>query len=1362
MNEPLAPGILAAEEPSWVGAGMSMQAPTRPQAAVIDAIFRTARTGIVVADLDGRRIRVNTAFCEMTGHDEAALLALDFRAQTHPDDLPLSLLLRDSLLAGEREHYNLQRRFRRADGSWLFANVTVSLVSDGAGCPSFTVLVIEDLTDQRRSAQVLADAEHRYQATFDRAGVGITHVDASGRHLSINDAFCELLGYTSEALLALPFDALIHPDESDAIQEARARLLAGEVPSTALERRYRRSDGSWIWGLVTTTVARNGDGTPYTIAIVRDITARRHATDAMRESEARFRSLIEFSSDWYWEQDEQLRFTVMSGGAVTSRDLVAEDWMGRHLWELPWLPGTDEAAWTAHKAQLARREPFRELVLSRLAADGTPRHVSISGEPIFTPEGAFRGYRGVSIDVTHRVVFERQLREREAENRLLAEIVNQSQDAIITRDLDNRIVIWNAGAARLFGYAAADAVGRNATELLDMDPSPETVALRIERLRAGVSITRRSRSRTADDRLLDIEISLSPLRDAEGRLVGQITISRDLTARIEAEQALRASEARNRLLAAVVEQSSEAIVIKDLDNIVLSWNQGAERIYGWRPAEAVGRNMTLLVRPASTGADVARRIALLRRCVPGTWRTVSHRRDGTCINVDVNVSPLFDEHGRHIGEITMVRDITERERAEAALRATQARNRELALIVDQSYDAIITKDVHNRVLTWNRGAERIFGWSADEALGQNYLALVSPDASEPELRAAIDRIETRKAHIWEAVRSTRDGRRIHVEVTLSPLFDEDGQHLGEISINRDISERVQAEEALRDQRLFLEQAQEVGGIGSWALSLNGGTLTWSDETKRIFGIGREAFDGFAETFWQLVHPEDVARVRAANDQAFAARRPMTNEYRIVRPDGAQRWLHEHAAIICDDQGQPLRIVGVVQDITERRAAQERIEFLATRDPLTELPNRLLLRDRITHAMAGAARSGTQLALLFIDLDQFKTINDSLGHWVGDELLKQVAERLASCVRMEDTLARLGGDEFVLLLQGLGDAEAASQVASKVLKLLACPYLIEGHQLSTSCSIGISLYPTDGSDAQALMKNADAAMYHAKERGRGNYQYFSADLHSRAVERLSIETALRRALDRGEFELHFQPQLLMDDSTVVGMEALLRWNHPDEGLLAPGRFIRIAEESGLIVPLGDWVLNAACAQVREWLDAGLAPPRLAVNVSVGQLSRGFVRSVGRTLQAHRIDGSRLELEMTESLLMQHVDENVNLLRRIGDLGVQIALDDFGTGYSSLAYLKKFPIDALKIDRTFVRDIVDDPDDSAITAAVVSIGHHMQLRVIAEGVETPEQLAILRSMGCDEYQGYLFSRPLPVAGFAERFLGGGAPPGLLPRR
>jgi diguanylate cyclase (GGDEF)-like protein len=398
-------------------------------------------------------------------------------------------------------------------------------------------------------------------------------------------------------------------------------------------------------------------------------------------------------------------------------------------------------------------------------------------------------------------------------------------------------------------------------------------------------------------------------------------------------------------------------------------------------------------------------------------------------------------------------------------------------------------------------------------------------------------------------------------------------------------------------------------------------------------------------------------------------------------------------------------------------------------------------------------------MLFIDRDHFKTVNDSLGHAVGDEMLKQVAQRLARCVRAEDTLARLGGDEFVVLLQGLRDSQGAAQVARKILAMLSRPCTVEGHQLSPSCSIGISFYPTDGEDAQTLMKSADAAMYHAKERGRAHYQYFSNELHARAVERLTVETALRAALEREEFDLHYQPQVSVAGGRTVGVEALLRWRHPTRGLLAPGTFIRIAEDSGLITPIGEWVLQAACRQARRWLDLGYPRLRLGVNVSVGQLSRDFVRMVGRVLEECRLEPGTLELEVTESLLMQQVDENVRLLRRLGEMGVQVAIDDFGTGYSSLAYLKKFPLDALKIDRTFVRDIGTDPDDAAITSSVVAIGRNLGLRVVAEGVEQVEQLERLRRMGCDEYQGYVNGRPMPADAFAARFLAPGLD--LLPR-
>jgi diguanylate cyclase (GGDEF)-like protein len=454
----------------------------------------------------------------------------------------------------------------------------------------------------------------------------------------------------------------------------------------------------------------------------------------------------------------------------------------------------------------------------------------------------------------------------------------------------------------------------------------------------------------------------------------------------------------------------------------------------------------------------------------------------------------------------------------------------------------------------------------------------------------------------------------------------------------------------------------------------------------------------------------------------------------------------------DEQGRRTGYRGTGRDVTDRKSAEARISYLATRDPLTELPNRVLFNDRLEQGIVAARRSGQSLALLFIDLDRFKYINDSLGHQVGDLLLKEVAARMLNCIRKGDTLSRLGGDEFVVTLEGLQQAEDAAQVAAKIIRALGRPIEIAAHTLTTSCSIGISIFPLDADDDRTLMKNADTAMYHAKEKGRNNYQFFSPEMNVRAVERHSLETALRRAIERQEFVLYYQPQVDMRSGRVVGMEALLRWVHPERGLLSPATFIAVAEESGLIETIGQWALRTACERAKAWQDAGYPPVKMAVNISPRQLlkPREFSRGITRILNATGLDPKYLELEMTESLLLHNADENIAMLRKLGKDGVRIAVDDFGTGYSSLAYLRQLPIDTLKIDRTFVRDIESDPEDVAIIQAIVAMGHSLGLQVTAEGVELLGQLHALAKLGCDEYQGYLFSRPLPAVEVAGKFL------------
>jgi diguanylate cyclase (GGDEF)-like protein len=458
---------------------------------------------------------------------------------------------------------------------------------------------------------------------------------------------------------------------------------------------------------------------------------------------------------------------------------------------------------------------------------------------------------------------------------------------------------------------------------------------------------------------------------------------------------------------------------------------------------------------------------------------------------------------------------------------------------------------------------------------------------------------------------------------------------------------------------------------------------------------------------------------------------------------------EHFAVsLHDGRGQVAGAAMVFHCVGAARARKLQISLQVQHDSLTGLPNRVLVNDRITQAISLGRRHGSKFAVLFLDLDNFKHINDSLGHVIGDKLLQSVGERLLFCVRDSDTVSRQGGDEFVVLLPEIAQAKDAALCAKKILAMLKAPHLIGHHALGVSASIGISIYPDDGLDLETLIKDADTAMYQAKEHGRNNYRFFEKEMNIRAVERQSIEEGLRGALERQEFVLQYQPKINLKTGAITGAEALIRWLHPERGLVASLQFVPIAEDSGLILPIGRWVLREACQQVQEWHDAGLPPLPMAVNISAVEFQdRHFLESVRATLEETRLEPRYLELELTESVVMQHANATDSLLRALKAMGVRLTLDDFGTGYSSLSYLKRFPIDALKVDRSFVREITSNSGDAKIVSAVINMGRELQQRVIAEGVETQEQLAFLQTQECDEGQGYYFSPPVPAEEFAK---------------
>jgi diguanylate cyclase (GGDEF)-like protein/PAS domain S-box-containing protein len=489
-------------------------------------------------------------------------------------------------------------------------------------------------------------------------------------------------------------------------------------------------------------------------------------------------------------------------------------------------------------------------------------------------------------------------------------------------------------------------------------------------------------------------------------------------------------------------------------------------------------------------------------------------------------------------------------------------------------------------------------------------------------------------------------------------------------------------------------------------------------------------------------PDPMERVMEQNRTSH-----LPSDSILVRRDGSEVPIEDSVSPIRNREREVIGAVIVFRDVSAARAMTEQIAHSAEHDFLTGLPNRLLLNDRVSQAIALAKRHSYLLAVLFLDLDGFKHINDSLGHSTGDKLLQSVGERLVSCVRGVDTVSRQGGDEFVMLLPAIEKAEDAAIAARRMLQSVVEVHTVEGRDLYVTGSIGVSVYPTDGPDAETLIKNADTAMYQAKENGRQGYQFFEPAMNVRAVERQSIEESLRRAMERKEFVLHYQPKINLKTGAITGAEALIRWIHPTRGVVSPAQFIPVAEDCGLILPIGDWVLREACAQAREWVDAGLSGMSIAVNVSAMQFQHeGFLKGVFEILEQTGFDPTCLEVEVTESALMKRAEFTASILQTLRASGIKVAIDDFGTGYSSLSYLRKFPLDALKIDQSFVRQITKTPNETTIVSAIISMARSLKLRTVAEGVETVEELVFLQAHECDEAQGYYFGRPMPPHEFA----------------
>jgi diguanylate cyclase (GGDEF)-like protein/PAS domain S-box-containing protein len=996
------------------------------------------------------------------------------------------------------------------------------------------------------------------------------------------------------------------------------------------------------------------------------------------------------------------------------------------------LIGKSPSVFYSDEENFAARNKIQDAIRARVACsirlkhtreDGSTMWVDMMTYPIRSADGTIVNWMAVRRDVTE---LKRSEEARVATESRLALLMAQLPVAVLTYDRDLRVTSASGAQLPVFRGSLASFVGQNLREILAPD-NPYADAIFSMHLRAHDG---ESSSIIKDEPSGSVETFVEPFRNPEGEIVGSVTVLVDVTESRRAEAALRAEESRSRL---VLDQMPAMLWTIDNEYRITSSKGAGLAGLGLKPDELVGTSLFDYLKmndPADEGLRAHQQS--LRGEAYTYISTAGDRR------IRAHLEPLRDANGDITGVIGVALDITAEMEAQELVRAAEGR---LELLVRQLPALMWATDREMRI-TWTDGkALEAVGVERAQAVGMTLQAYFHDVGSEATLvrhhQDALDGKPVGYLQEWM-------GRRFNVH--LEPIRATDGTVSGTLGIAIDVTGQMQIEEALRKSEVSLAAAQEIAHLGNWERDFKAGTTTWSLECLRILGLvpGQDPMD--PDGFFEFDHPDDAEFVRRTVAESRASLGAYSIDHRIVRRDGVVRWVHEHGEYILDEHGAPAKLIGTLLDITERKQAEERLAHLAHHDPLTDLPNRLMLDDRLAQSIAHAERNGRVAAVLFLDLDRFKDINDTLGHSTGDRLLTHVSGRLLECLRTGDTVARSGGDEFIVVLADVAQLDDVTKVANRIVDSFSRPFAIDGRELYASASIGISVFPYDGHDVDSLIRCADTAMYQAKDSGRNNFQFFTANMHAKAVARLSLEGDLRRAIERGQFVLHYQPVLDLASGRVVGAEALLRWNHPDRGLILPAEFVPLAEETGLIVSIGEWVLNSACAQARCWTERGHDPIRVMVNISARQFQeRNLGDVIDRALASAKLPAELLELEITESVVMRDTDDTIRSLKSLKAKGLRLSVDDFGTGYSSLGYLKLFPIDTLKIDRSFVRDISVDAFDEAIAAAIVGLARSLHLRVIAEGVETPTQLAFLRRVGCDEMQGHLFSCAVPADEF-----------------
>ena len=1285
---------------------------------------------IAYVDRNQRYRFVNKAFLEWIDRRPEEVLGREMIEVVGKDVFDLYDAYIDAALEGERTGFERQLVASGRPPIWIRVDYFPDRAPDG---PVRGFLVTYSDVDHLKRLELEAGRrEHRLRLVTDSVGVPILYFDRQQKLRFANRPYAEWIGVPGEDLLGHALAEFMSQETLAELATHMEHAFAGATSSW--ERRERRASGELRWVRNVLVPEREmGGRVGGAFLVMNDIEDDVRARDALKAQETQMRLFADNIPGPIAYLDRDLSYRFVNQAFANLVRQPQEKIYGRTPTD---VLARDVANFLRPILKRAQAGEAVEYERVGLTTEGPQRWLHGRIVPDVDAAGQLRGLYCTEHDIHEVKTTEQALAAREEQLRLFTDNI---PEPVVYLDAERRLAFVNEAFLDLTGLERERVMGREPAAVMS-DEQRIMQDEYVQRALAGESVTYERPVVDVNGRTRWFRARIVPDFHFDGTIRGLYVVGHDITDLKQVQDALASRESQ---LRAIMDGVPAPVAYIDRDERCHYVNRTFLQFFGltveavaqMRLSDVVGRTIyesaqAMLAR-AFDGESTA-----FDRLVPGAngirrWMT---------IRVVPDAGAAGDVHGAFV----LMNDIHGLKQAQEALRASEA---ELRLIMDNvpARVSYIDRDYRYRFL--NRHDEDWLAESRKDLAGKRVVDVVGEERFG-QVKPLFDRVLAGETVSTEQMLVQPDGSVKWESVHYAPNRDAEGGVIGIYAVHTDVHDQKRNEEALRRANWMLSSHISNTPLAVMEWDRDYRLVRWSPQAEHIFGWTTGEVLGMPLTENVLLHEDDLPASSSLIERLSSGDEPRaTGLTRNHRKDGETIWCEWYHSALLDDQGQIVSILSFVQDVSSRIQAEERLQYLATRDALTGLPNRLLLQERLTQAIAQARRSGRRLGVLFIDLDRFKNVNDTLGHRIGDELLKRVSRALAGALRETDLLARLGGDEFMVIVDDFDDPAVLGRVAQKLCDAVAHPIRVEDHDIYVTSSIGIAVYPDDSDDPEELLKHADVAMYRSKELGRNTYQFLDAGLAERRVRQHSLESSLRTALRTGKLDLHYQPLVRVADRRVIGAEALLRWNDPEHGDVAPQVFIPVAEESGLIHALGEWVLASAAAQCRAWRDAGLA-----LSVSINLSARQFYRNdlAQRTLEIVRAAGcepSWIELEVTETSLLHDLDSIRKVLQQLRDEGFAVAIDDFGTGYSSLTHLKHFPIDTLKIDISFIADLETDPGDAAITEAIIGLARGLGLSVVAEGVGTQAQLDFLAKRGCDAFQGFFIGSPMSADAFAD---------------